>query len=227
MSCTFLFPNPKKKSYNAESHNVSVVVQARVGKEFPDTRQNERRIKFIRVGRGESLPAQQAGFLIVRESRRWETVIHFYTLGVRNRVGVLRVICWLDEACILGRRKSRANTFSLWGRRGDRLYCSINSYNMGEGRMIRVWFFIPAFQDPPWFYLLFRPWVTTLSKMTYWMVIKSKRYKELYFFTYFFFDISDWIVKHSDILEREMGHVKTLMEHTEIHLFIYYFNDIY
>ena len=56
--------------------------------------------------------------------------------------------------------KSRANTFSLWGRRGDRLYCSINSYNMGEGRMIRVWFF--WFQDPPWFYLLFYPWVTTL-----------------------------------------------------------------
>ena len=55
--------------------------------------------------------------------------------------------------------KSRANTFSLWGRRGDRLYCSINSYNMGEGRMIRVWFF--WFQDPPWFYLLFCPWVTT------------------------------------------------------------------
>ena len=36
--------------------------------------------------------------------------------------------------------KSRANTFSLWDRRGDRLYCSINSYNIGEGRMIRVWF---------------------------------------------------------------------------------------
>ena len=27
-----------------------VVVRARVGKEFPDLRQNERRIKFIRVG---------------------------------------------------------------------------------------------------------------------------------------------------------------------------------
>ena len=66
----FYFQTLKKKSYNAESHNVSVVVRARVGKEFPDTRQNERRIKFIRVGRGESLPAQQAGFRIVRESRR-------------------------------------------------------------------------------------------------------------------------------------------------------------
>ena len=29
---------------------VAVVVRARVGKEFPDMRQNERRIKFIRVG---------------------------------------------------------------------------------------------------------------------------------------------------------------------------------
>ena len=28
----------------------NVVVRAQVGKEFPDTRQNEREIKFIRVG---------------------------------------------------------------------------------------------------------------------------------------------------------------------------------
>ena len=38
---------------------------------------------------------------------------------------------------------------------------SINSYNMGGRRTIRVCFFVPAFQDPPRFYLLFRPWVTT------------------------------------------------------------------
>ena len=31
-------------------YSVCVVVQAWVGKEFPDMRQNERRIKFIRVG---------------------------------------------------------------------------------------------------------------------------------------------------------------------------------
>ena len=30
--------------------NLSVVVRAQVGKEFPDMRQNEREIKFIRVG---------------------------------------------------------------------------------------------------------------------------------------------------------------------------------
>ena len=32
-----------------------------------------------------------------------------------------------------GLGKSRANTFSLWGRRRDKLYSSINCYNMGEG----------------------------------------------------------------------------------------------
>ena len=47
---------------------MSVMVCAWVGKEFPDMRQSERRIKFVRVGRGESLPAQWAGFLIVRKS---------------------------------------------------------------------------------------------------------------------------------------------------------------
>ena len=40
---------------------------------------------------------------------------------------------------------------------------SINSYNTGEGRMIRVRFSVPAFQDPPWFYLLCCPWVTRES----------------------------------------------------------------
>jgi len=30
----------------------------------------------------------------------------------------------LDEAHILGGGKRKANTFSLWSRRGDRFYCS-------------------------------------------------------------------------------------------------------
>ena len=34
----------------SEKYMMYVVVQVRVGKEFPDMRQNERRIKFIRVG---------------------------------------------------------------------------------------------------------------------------------------------------------------------------------
>ena len=32
------------------SHLIIVMVQVRVGKEFPDMRQNEREIKFIRLG---------------------------------------------------------------------------------------------------------------------------------------------------------------------------------
>ena len=77
-------------------------------------------------------------------NRRWMGVLSpLLYPGYKGWDGVLRVICWLDEACILGRGKSKANTSSLRGRSGDRLYCSINSYNMGEGRMAR-----PAFQDP-------------------------------------------------------------------------------
>ena len=38
-------------------HLKLVMAQLQVGKEFPAMRQSERRIKFIRVVRGESLPA--------------------------------------------------------------------------------------------------------------------------------------------------------------------------
>ena len=34
---------------------------------------------------------------------------------------------------------------------------SINSYNMGREGRLGSGFSIPAFQDPPWFYLLFSP----------------------------------------------------------------------
>ena len=37
------------------------VVRARVGKEFPDLRQNERRIKFIRVGDAVRIAGQLKG----------------------------------------------------------------------------------------------------------------------------------------------------------------------
>ena len=46
---------------------------------------------------------------------------------------------------------------------------SVNNYNMVEGKMKRSVFSIPAFQDPPWFYLLFRPRITThtLGQVTF------------------------------------------------------------
>ena len=49
-----------------------------------------------------------------------------------------------------GWEKSRANTFSLWVR-GETGYIaqedpkSVNSYNVGDGRTIRVGFSVPAF----------------------------------------------------------------------------------
>ena len=75
-----------------------------------------------------------------RESWCWVGVLSLllYTQGTSSRLGVLGVICQLDKAHILGGEKSKANPSSLWGMRGDRLCCSINSYNMGEGRVIRV-----------------------------------------------------------------------------------------
>ena len=76
-----------------------------------------------------------------RTDTEWGLFIHFYTQGTRREIEVLRVLCLLDGAGILSGQKSKANISSLWGRRGDRLHGSINSYNMGEGRMRRVWFF--------------------------------------------------------------------------------------
>ena len=96
----------------------SAMVWVRVGKEFPDKRQNEREVTFIRMGVAVSGPVQW-GTEVEQES-----LVHFYSQGTRSGIGVLWVMCCLDEACILGRGRSKANTFSLWGRKGDRVYCS-------------------------------------------------------------------------------------------------------
>ena len=61
---------------------------------------------------------------------------------------------------------SKANTFPVWGRRGDVMLLR-RTWNL---LIVMTWgregpyvsgFSVPAFQDPPWFYLLFSPWVTT------------------------------------------------------------------
>ena len=31
------------------------------------------------------------------------SLVHFYSQGTRSGIGVLLVVCWLNEACILGR----------------------------------------------------------------------------------------------------------------------------
>ena len=45
--------------------NRTVVVRAQVGKEFPDVRQNEREIKFIRVGDTVRTVGQLKGELVL------------------------------------------------------------------------------------------------------------------------------------------------------------------
>ena len=100
--------------------------------------------------------------------------------GYKEWDGVLRVICSLDEACILGGGKSKANTSSLRGRRGDRLYCSINSYNIGEGRIARVWFFHSCIPRP------FHPWIATFPRIRVFsnesaLLIRWPKYRNLSF----------------------------------------------
>ena len=60
----------------------------------------------------------------------------------------------MDESCILGRRESKANTFSLWvggepGYTAQEDLTFINSYH-GGGKDDKGLVF--AFQDPPWFF---------------------------------------------------------------------------
>ena len=77
---------------------------------------------------------------------------------------------------ILGGGTSKANTFSLWSLTGytaQEDLKSVNSYNMGEGRKIKSGFSVLASQDPPWFYLLFCPWVTKLIFNPPWLSIRS------------------------------------------------------
>ena len=67
--------------------------------------------------------------------------------------------------------KSKVNTFSLYGEGWEAVYTGqvdlkfINSYNIWDGKEGQQGsgFSVPAFHDPPWFHLLFHPWVTTMS----------------------------------------------------------------
>ena len=65
------------------------MVQAQVGKEFPDMRQNEREIKFIRVGDVVRTVGQLKG----EPTLNGGSLVYFYTQGTRGGIGVLRVIC--------------------------------------------------------------------------------------------------------------------------------------
>ena len=55
----------------------SVVVSVWVGKEFPDMRQNERKIKFIRVGDTVRTAGQLKGDPTLNVE--WAFLVHFHT----------------------------------------------------------------------------------------------------------------------------------------------------
>ena len=68
--------------------NIYVVVHEQVGKEFPDMRQNEKEIKFIRVGEAVITAGWPKGELTLNRS-----LDYFYSQGTRSGIGVLWVIC--------------------------------------------------------------------------------------------------------------------------------------
>ena len=69
-------------SANAESSDGGVLVHVQVGKEFPDMRQNETRMKFIRVR--DAAAGQAQGRTNIEQG----SLVHFYTQGSRSGIGV-------------------------------------------------------------------------------------------------------------------------------------------
>ena len=128
---------------------ISVLVCVQVGKELPEMRQNEREIKFTWVEDAVRMAGQLKGEPTFEQG----SLVHFYTQGTRSWITVFQVICWLDEACILdgGRVRQIPSSYGIGGETGyaarENLK-SINSYNMGEGRTIRVWFFYSCIPRP-------------------------------------------------------------------------------
>ena len=134
-----------------------------VGKEFPDLRQNEREIKFIRVRDG----IRTVGLLQGRTDIEQGSLVHFDTQGTRSGIGVFcrsftdwkRHVYW-GKVGEVGRVRQIPSLYGVGGETGytaQEDLKSINCYNTGEGRMIGSGFSVPAFQDPPWFYQLFHP----------------------------------------------------------------------
>ena len=119
-------------------------------------RQYERRIKFIRVGDA----VRTAGWLKgepMLSRHLWSIFYPGYMMQDRDLVGHL-LIGW---GTYTGFGERKANTFSLCGIGGETGYTAqedlkfINSYNMGEGRTIRVLFFPFLLPRPSLFVCLF------------------------------------------------------------------------
>ena len=127
------------------------MVWAPFGKEFPDMRQSEREIKVIRVGdsirtvgqlkREPSLNRRPQSNFIPRVQGAGQGSCWSFADWKRH-------ISWGEGG---GRRvRQRPSPYGVGGETGyiaQEDLKSVNSYNMGEGRMIRVWFSIPAFHS--------------------------------------------------------------------------------
>ena len=66
------------------------MVWAHVRKEFLDMRQDEREIKFIKMGDAVRIAGQPAQG---RTDLEQGSLVHFYSQGTRNGIKVLWVIC--------------------------------------------------------------------------------------------------------------------------------------
>ena len=127
-------------------------------------RQYERRIKFIRVGDA----VRTAGWLKgepMLSRRPWSIFYPGYMMQDRDLVGHL-LIGW---GTYTGFGERKANTFSLCGVGGETGYTAqedlkfINSYNMGEGRTIRVLFFPFLLPRPSLGFFFFFPVLLSLG----------------------------------------------------------------
>ena len=65
------------------------MVRLWAGKEFPDTRQSDREIKFVRMGD----TVKTVGWLKGEPTVEQGSLVPFYTQGARSGIGVLPVIC--------------------------------------------------------------------------------------------------------------------------------------
>ena len=94
---------PQNSRVHSDLHSLLWSIH-RLKKELPDTRQNERRIKFTRAGEGGCCQHREPTFWQSgRANLESKSLVCFYSQrGTRSWVGVLRVICWLDEGFLGG-----------------------------------------------------------------------------------------------------------------------------
>ena len=127
------------------------MVWALVGKEFPDMRQSEREIKVIRVRDTIRTAGQLRREPSLNRGPQSNFIPRVQGAGqgsCQSFADWMRHISWGEGGG--WRVRQRPSPYGVGGETGyiaQEDLKSVNSYNMGEGRMIRVWFSIPAFHS--------------------------------------------------------------------------------